>query len=443
MRIRVVRAAVAAAIVAVCIIGLPFAFLLRTQVEQDIEARLKTIAANTGEVVESKIGAGQPLGPDMFEDIMKKQDDLDLQIEVTVDKSVYRTGPAPSGETLAVTNLTAVSGVFTTVRVPKWDSVRLSIEPWIYLLFGAAIAVSGASIMGLYMANRMVRPLRDLTMYAENIGTGGQTRSNWTDVGITELDNLAFQLTRSSERLSERLTAERRLASDASHQLRTPLTALSMRLDYIMEMSSDMDVREEARIALEQVDRLTQVVHDLINAPRAGKSRNPDAIDVRDILKQQHEEWRGHFRQAGRLLEVRLPDPTYVWAHSGPLAQVVATLVENSLHHGAGRTLVKVRYGSLQRQRDTVVIEVSDEGPGVPPELGNRIFDRSVQGPNSKGTGVGLSLARDLVADDGGRLEILQSSPPLFGVFLAAAPAYGKGQQRPKVKLKNPKFGRA
>ena len=97
-----------------------------------------------------------------------------------------------------------------------------------------------------------------------------------------------------------------------------------------------------------------------------------------------------------------------MWGSTGPLTQVIATLVENALAHGGGRTTVKVR-----RNQHSTVVEVSDEGPGIDPELGARIFERSVSGRSSRGTGVGLALARTLVEDDGGRLELLTENPDL------------------------------
>src|SRR5699024_5781923 len=75
-----------------------------------------------------------------------------------------------------------------------------------------------------------------------------------------------------------------------------------------------------------------------------------------------------------------------------------------------------------RRNDHSTVIEVTDEGGGIDPELGARIFERSVSGRSSGGTGVGLALARTLVEDDGGRLELLTEVPATFGVFLISAP---------------------
>jgi signal transduction histidine kinase len=80
--------------------------------------------------------------------------------------------------------------------------------------------------------------------------------------------------------------------------------------------------------------------------------------------------------------------------------------------HGAGTVCLSTRVTGNQ-----AVVEVTDEGHGVPPELGSRVFERTVSGRNS--TGIGLAVARDLAEADGGRLELLQQRPPVFALFLA------------------------
>src|SRR5699024_4295531 len=134
------------------------------------------------------------------------------------------------------------------------------------------------------------------------------------------------------------------------------------------------------------------------------------------------EEWSPAYRRAGRELRVQVPRSAAGWRSTGPLTQVIATLVENALTPGDGRTTVKVR-----RNAHSTVVAVADEGAGIDPELGAQIFERSVSGRSSSGTGVGLALARTLVEDDGGRLELLTEQPATFGVFLISAPGEEDG----------------
>jgi signal transduction histidine kinase len=100
----------------------------------------------------------------------------------------------------------------------------------------------------------------------------------------------------------------------------------------------------------------------------------------------------------------------------GAQAQALATLVENSLRHGAGATTVSVRSSG-----SWAVIEVADEGPGVPSDIESRVFDVNVSGGSS--SGLGLGLARTLVSADGGRLEMLAARPAVFAMFLPAIDA--------------------
>jgi signal transduction histidine kinase len=136
------------------------------------------------------------------------------------------------------------------------------------------------------------------------------------------------------------------------------------------------------------------------------------------VVRQQEQEWGPAFESAGRTLLVEGERGLAVQATPGALAQVLATLLDNSLVHGAGDVVVTKR-----SRQGSVVVEVSDQGGGVPPELGQRIFARSVSSAGS--TGLGLPLARDLATADGGRLELLRGVPPIFAVFLIAPGSAG------------------
>src|SRR5690625_6765964 len=86
-----------------------------------------------------------------------------------------------------------------------------------------------------------------------------------------------------------------------------------MRLDETLATRSEEWVRDEARISPEQIDRLTEVVHDLINAPRASQRRTPGVVELRNLLTQQSEEWSPAYRRAGRELRIQVPRSAAVW----------------------------------------------------------------------------------------------------------------------------------
>jgi signal transduction histidine kinase len=217
------------------------------------------------------------------------------------------------------------------------------------------------------------------------------------------------------------LTAERRLAADASHQLRTPLTALSMRLEEIAETDNLTTVREEAAIALGQVERLTDVVQRLLTNSRDQRKSSAKPFELDEVIKQQAEEWSPALRRAGRTLYLEGPPGLLALGNAGAVAQVLAALIENSLMHGDGAVTIRTRV-----RGSSVVLEVQDEGAGVPSELGARVFERAVSGHNS--TGIGLAVARDLAEADGGRLELLSQRPPVFALFLGRPEGSGSAK---------------
>src|SRR5690606_36551172 len=151
--------------------------------------------------------------------------------------------------------------------------------------------------------------------------------------------------------------AERQFAADASHQLRTPLTALSMRLAEISLASDDPDVQEEARISLEQVERLVGVVSDLLPFSRRAQGGTTRARNLLDVVHPPQEEGVPTFEEAGRRLGVDVPAEYQVLGTPGAVAQVLGTLIENSPKHGGGTTTVRARPSGTS---GAIVTEVSD-----------------------------------------------------------------------------------
>ncbi|MGK2349257.1 sensor histidine kinase [Actinomyces sp. W5033] len=296
------------------------------------------------------------------------------------------------------------------------DQVQIIVTMVLAILGLALVAVVTAYVVAAKGSRRIQAPLIYLAAEAEQLGSG-QVRPRLRTSGIEEIDLVQAELVRSAERVAGRLAVERQFASDASHQLRTPLTSLELRLEEIEMIAEQEEVRQEARACIEQVDRLTGVVEDLLKVSRRKGGGSTEALRLVDVLEQQREEWEPAFRAAGRRLvmsdEVGVP----VLATPGSLTQVLATCLENSLRYGAGTTTVSVRSANGGHG---VFIDITDEGPGVDDELAPTLFERAVSGHGS--TGVGLALARNLIEADGGRIELSQRRPPVFSVLLSSVP---------------------
>jgi signal transduction histidine kinase len=324
--------------------------------------------------------------------------------------------------TAAAIVATAIAGVPITIAAAIRDPVLLSLA-----LPMLALAALTATIAGRAVAKRTTRPVEELAEAAGRLGTG-DPRPVGKRYGITELDQVADGLDSAARRVTHLLTADRELAVDASHQLRTPLTALSMRLEEMIASADEPEVvREEGTAALAQAERLADVVTELLNPARRVSAGSANLISVDKIVLQQMTEWEPAFRRAGRKMVLIGESRLQAYVTPGGLAQVIATLLDNALMHGKGT--VTIRRSQSAR---SVVIEVEDEGDGIPGELVSRIFDRGVS-DRPEGTGLGLSLARTMAAADGGRVVLARRNPPVFAVFLPRNPPGDRTTPKPRT----------
>src|SRR6476646_11543221 len=239
---------------------------------------------------------------------------------------------------------------------PAATSIRL-----VLVVIGLGVAALGVGVLvAIRQAHRMARPMTLLAERAERLGAG-ESRIQPINSGIAELDQVSEVLSRSAQRLTKSLASERDFAADASHQLRTPLTALLMRLEEIAA-TDDLDVvQEEANIAIAQVERLTRVVDDLMARTRRGGYERRATVSLDSVIAALQREWQPAFEQARRSVRVHGERGLVVQATPVALSQVLSTLLENSLAHGRGTVDVHAR-----RSGPSVVVEVSDQGEGVP-----------------------------------------------------------------------------
>ena len=298
-------------------------------------------------------------------------------------------------------SLEDVSGTMPTQPVPRRRRRIVAI--------GLVLAVV-AVVVAFRTSRRLTTPIQELAAHAERLGTG-DLRPSETRYGIAELDRLADSMDLSVQRIAALLAEERRLTLDASHQLKTPLTALSLRLEELAAWPDDEEVRAEAQAALEQVERLSTVVDDLLldrRAPYASRAQVP----LGTVVDQQLSEWRPAFTAAQRVLQSR-----------GTVA-VVDTGRAGTSGAGAGspdREQPRARREDAPPSRSSASngapwVEVSDEGPGVPDAIVARVFERDVSGAG--GTGLGLAAAQDAAVSVGGRLALVRRRPAHFRFFL-------------------------
>ncbi len=417
MRRRVLLATISAVAAAVILLGVPLGIFGARYVIDIEHQRLSDRLDRLVSSVQNAQDADRAISETAMERAVSgREGDIEAHVSVIMpDGTLVEAGTRVDGPTIEVATQTA-SQASVTLTISSW-AARIRAVLVVALVVVAGVIAFGAGVaIAVWQANRLSAPLLYLAASAEQIA-GGQVRPRLEPSGVEEIDLVAAELSRTSDRLAARLAAERQFTSDASHQLRTPLTALTMRLEEIQAASSEPEVQEEARISLEQVERLVTVVDDLLAASRRSQGGTTEPVRLRDVLVQQEEEWRPTFEQVGRRLVIDVPADQRVLATPGALAQVIATLLENSLRHGGGTTTVRSRPSGTT---GAVRVEVADEGAGVPDAIAGKIFERGMT--SGKGTGLGLALARDLAQADGGRLELAQRRPAVFALFLAGVP---------------------
>ncbi|RPF33996.1 ATP-binding protein [Streptomyces sp. TLI_185] len=410
MRRRLIQSTLAVVLVVIAVFGVSLVIVETRTISNSAQERVSSEAQRLASIVDSRlIGAGA-----VSAEVLKGQVTGERYAVIEIPgQSAIAVGTKPEGEVIRG-RATGEEGERVVVEEPRSTVSREVGRTLLIIGLVALLAVVAAVLLAIRQANRLASPLTDLAETAERLGSG-DPRPRHKRYGVPELDRVADVLDSSAERIGRMLTAERRLAADASHQLRTPLTALSMRLEEITLTDDPDTVKEEANVALTQVERLTDVVERLLTNARDPRTGSAVSFDLDEVIQQQLAEWRPAYRQAGRAIVSSGKRHLQAVGTPGAVAQVLAALIENSLMHGGGTVALRTRVTGNQ-----AVVEVTDDGPGVPADLGARIFERTISGRNS--TGIGLAVARDLAEADGGRLEMLQTQPPVFGLFLSRTP---------------------
>ena len=418
MRARAVRMVVSVVAVVCVVMGLPGAFFASVSIWTSEQRSLEVSAQRVVQSIDRRRAAGESTDKESVAPLVFEQAEEGDQISYRImvpGENLITNETQPTGRTLSAF-AESPSGV--SVQLTSSASAATTRILWACGMFGAGMA--GSMLIGWLLARSLSRelsaPLIYLAAQAEQIGSGG-VRARVEKSGIEEIDLVSEELARTGERMAGRLAAERQAAADASHQLRTPLTALSMRLEEIELISTEEEVRAEARTCLEQVERMTNVVTELLDVSKRQTSQT-EAIHILEVFNTAREEWEDQFEAVGRPLVFLDEAERPILADAGKLGQVLATLIENSLRYGGGTTRVWAHAGTSKRG---VVIEVSDEGEGIDESLAPDIFEKGVSGHGS--TGIGLALAHDLAQAMGGRLELKTNKPPVFTVSVAAIPA--------------------
>ncbi|WP_055710814.1 HAMP domain-containing sensor histidine kinase [Streptomyces torulosus] len=321
-------------------------------------------------------------------------------------------GDATDGTRAAGKKQTA--DVVGAVRI-KFSTDHLTDRLWQIWGFRAGLAVLvllAAAGIGVFAARRLTAPLRQLNEMASKM-SDGDLKARSAITGPQETQTLARTLNQASERLDTLIASQRIFVADASHQLRTPLTALRLSLDNIADGVDDEFVREDVEQATAEVVRMSRLVSGLLVLARAeAKVTAAEPLSLRDVIQERLDVWRPAADERGVTITLRgsADGRPLVLASPGHLDQVLDNVLSNALEVSPDGATITVR---VEGRGDEVVLSVLDEGPGMSDAEKSRAFDRFWRGQGltgKSGSGLGLAVVKQLVTDDGGTV-ILKDAP--------------------------------
>jgi signal transduction histidine kinase len=275
------------------------------------------------------------------------------------------------------------------------------------LIAVALISLMIAVAVAWLLAASVIRPLTRLRMATERLASGDlSTRADDSD-GPSEVKSLAGSFNSMAGRLEQLVERQRAFAGTASHQLRTPLTALRLRLEQLgAEIDESSEAGHHVDAALAETDRLHRMIEGLLALSRAEDAAvGADEVDVGATVADRIAYWEPLAEERDVILDGRSAAGMFGEAVPGALEQIVDNLVDNALEVSPPGSRIVVSVG---RDGPWVELHVIDEGPGLTDEERAMAFDRFWRGESATpgGSGLGLAIVHQLVAAGGGTVEL-------------------------------------
>lgn len=305
-----------------------------------------------------------------------------------------------------------------------------------FLLLGITVVTGAASFLGgWWLARRVVQPVHEIIDQAEAVRAGTLGRRIEADAEAQEYERLIDVLNTMLARLEESFEVQRRFTADASHELRSPLTALRGELELALRREREpAEYRRVIGSGLQEVDRLTSLVQDLLILARSDAGMMQPRLQATDAVQRARavvDRLRPAARDAHVELRLDADGPAELLADPALLEQLVWNLVDNAIRHTPAGGAVEV---AVRRSPSAVSLTISDTGPGVPAADRERIFERFHRGDEARtahgdggGTGLGLSIVRAIAEAHGGRVRVgaAPGGGARFEVVLPPVPRHG------------------
>ncbi len=303
------------------------------------------------------------------------------------------------------------------------------------LATAALLAVAAASVLAIAMARSLTRPLLALSEATQAFGEGNLSARVPHGSAPPEIRTLASDFNAMAGRIEDLVEAQNSFVSDASHQLRSPLTAARLRVE-ALAYTPEADIAEGVDAAVDELSRLSRIIDGLLELARAGTVATPaELVDLVPTVADRVETWSALAGERG--IELFLSPSPGILARVAPdrLSQILDNLICNALDASQPGSSVRVSVvpQSTSTRSNGVTISVDDQGHGMTDEQRSRAFDRMWRASGRRtelsGSGLGLPIARVLARADGGELTLL---PGLNGRGTRARVFYPSvGQLRP------------
>ena len=321
---------------------------------------------------------------------------------------LYVAVPVASGGTVQ-------GAVRASVPTSRLDS--LVRRYWLVLGGVALVVLAAVAVAGLWLARWVSRPLTDLRDATRRAEAGDLSVRADAGEGPEEVREVASAFNDMVGRLDGLVGTQEKFVADASHQLRSPLTALRLRIENLQH-DADAATADELESALGEVDRLARLVNGLLalaRAERRAHERTPQ--DVGALVRERADAWRAAAAERGVDLEADAPAGLAAALAPGSLEQVLDNLVANALAVAPAGSAVTL---AAARADGSVVMSVTDQGPGMAPEDRANAFDRFWRGREERpGSGLGLAIVKSLVEADEGTVRL--EEPPGGGLRAVVA----------------------
>lgn len=333
-------------------------------------------------------------------------------------------GDAESFRVLARTTTTADGEVTIYVVASLEPADEATAQLRQALVFGLPLLLGLVGLAAWYVVGRALRPIDDIRAQVDEISE----RSLGTRVPVPSTDDevgrLAVTMNQMLERIESGVERQRRFVADASHELQTPLAALRADLEVALAHPSDAEWQTTGRDVLAASARMERLVRDLLYLARADSgapavSMRPVGLD--DIVAEEVTRLRQHARIT---VDTSRVSAATVLGRPDDLGRAVRNLLDNAARYAASSVHVL-----LDANGDGVVLEVADDGPGVPDDQREHIFERfgrldDARDRTSGGTGLGLAITREIVEAHGGRITVEQANGQLRGArFVVRLPS--------------------